>query len=138
MMIYQLRLTYYSAQFSAWCNRDGAHSTKKIPYTDWNVELTESMRSELPLGLAMLRHGTREYFDEMLQAVQDGLEELEEAINGTSKSFPFLLRQYLMTCFIDNLNPDLSEMLLQGLSPKRRGVCHDVGLVKQEVDKTIR
>ena len=44
-------LTYaqmHHATFGAWCRRNGAHTTKKQAYRNWNAELLEPVVREVP------------------------------------------------------------------------------------------
>ena len=44
-------LTYaqmHHATFGAWCRKNGAHTTKKQAYRNWNAELLEPVVREVP------------------------------------------------------------------------------------------
>lgn len=73
-----------AAQYNAWCRNNGSHETQKRGFVNWNQELIWKMRSELEYQWDILEDEVPRVFDELLETLRMGLEDLKSHIKSTT------------------------------------------------------
>jgi hypothetical protein len=73
-----------AAQYNAWCRNNGDYYTAKRGSVNWNQELIWKMRSELEYQWDILEEEVPRVFDELLETLSTGLEDLKSHIKSTT------------------------------------------------------
>jgi hypothetical protein len=81
-------LSFYIAQYNAWCLNNGDHETPKRSYVNWNAELIWKMRTELAYQWDLLEDEIPIVFEKLLQSIKRPLLNLKSFIRGKSGKAP--------------------------------------------------
>jgi hypothetical protein len=77
----------HEAQIAAFCRHYGSWSSPKVRYTEWNLELIESMVDDMSRRWDHLNEGFEKTFDCIEDAINTEVDKLAAGVKGTKSRF---------------------------------------------------
>lgn len=74
--------TRVTAQYNAWCLKNGNHCTVNRGHVNWNAGLNWKMRTELAFQWEVFEDDIKETLESLVAFVKEGLRDLERYLDG--------------------------------------------------------